>query len=76
MVCYTLLARLDLAQTYLKVMKNLLFSARPCTNLSQSYEEFAFFSKNDRKQAIFDEKSKFFVTLRQLCAESRRAKRT
>ena len=38
----------------------------PCsrTKTSQSYEESAFLSKNDQKQAIFAENSKFFGTLR------------
>ena len=27
-------------------------TSRPCTKLPQSYEEFAFFIKNDRKQAV------------------------
>ena len=78
-------ARKDLKPSWLNAQHSEVFfggllcsfsPSRPCTKLPQSYEEFAFSSKNDRKQAIFAEKSKFFVTLRQLSAGSRRAKRT
>ena len=58
LVSHVLLARLDPAQSCLKVTKNLLFLSKMACSV------------------IFDENSKFFVTLRQICAGSRRAKST
>ena len=46
-----------------EVFKMVCYALLARLDPAQSYEEIAFFSKNDQKHAIFAEKSKFLVTL-------------
>ena len=88
MVFYALLACLDPEQSCLKVTKNLLFSSKmacfghfgekrldPVQCRRKVAKNLLFSAKMACFLAIFDENSKFFVTLRRLCVGSRRARR-